>query len=503
MLVASQSNALNLHPYSYPPPSTEQDIELHNVEGQHHSGQSHQLSRSSIATRHSVWLRVYDLSGGKVAKVAPFLMRRPIKGIWHTAIQAYGNEYFYSRTSTGESICKLPPDVVEKELKMAPVVVQHLGDTYITQREFECFLESIKGRFTPEEYDLVNWNCNHFTNVCSRFLLNGKEIPDEIKNLPHQVEESLVGRMAIRWLKDRNLVTVGDTTEAANQDTSHARCESSPKTTSARGLSAAPRRTATARPVGDDDISLVVHSPSRRCRDYGLSKESVRRTRDSMRVPESSPRLPSPKDQSVVSGRFGHTSITRGTMHTQRSQSPPTPSFTSSSRHRVASNMGVAHLVSIRDSELAVIEGERPTFTLSRRHQTMPRAASHLALVSAYNKSAFPRVMSCEDVPTARNPQSFRQSPQLAPDLPIYPAVSYVAPLPFRARPPQLRFNPSYSHIRSSILDANRGSHHMRSPASLMEMLRPSPLATRLIPNFATAEVLQGVSILSAFRKVA
>jgi len=52
---------------------------------------------------------------------------------------------------------------------------------------FGDFLQDIQHRFTPETYNLLTHNCNHFTNECSMFLL-GEPIPDRIL---HQLEEVL------------------------------------------------------------------------------------------------------------------------------------------------------------------------------------------------------------------------------------------------------------------------------------------------------------------------
>lgn len=59
------------------------------------------------------------------------------------------------------------------------------------------FLREIDSEFTPLTYDLVNWNCNHFSDVCSRFLLNNEGIPRAILRQPQRVSRSWVGRIIL------------------------------------------------------------------------------------------------------------------------------------------------------------------------------------------------------------------------------------------------------------------------------------------------------------------
>ena len=51
-----------------------------------------------------------------------------------------------------------------------------LGTTFITPDIFLDFIENIKPRFRMQDYNLLNHNCNNFTNEVSQFLL-GKGIP--------------------------------------------------------------------------------------------------------------------------------------------------------------------------------------------------------------------------------------------------------------------------------------------------------------------------------------
>lgn len=47
----------------------------------------------------------------------------------------------------------------------------------IDRSTFEAYLQEINSQFTVDTYDLINHNCNNFTNACAEFLL-GRGIPD-------------------------------------------------------------------------------------------------------------------------------------------------------------------------------------------------------------------------------------------------------------------------------------------------------------------------------------
>lgn len=41
--------------------------------------------------------------------------------------------------------------------------------------------------FTPQNYHLVTHNCNNFSDIAAKYLLDGKGIPQQILNLPQEV----------------------------------------------------------------------------------------------------------------------------------------------------------------------------------------------------------------------------------------------------------------------------------------------------------------------------
>ena len=56
------------------------------------------------------------------------------------------------------------------------------------------YLQEISPHFTYVEYNIINYNCNNFTNTVAEFVL-GKGIPEEIINLPQDLLSTPLGKM--------------------------------------------------------------------------------------------------------------------------------------------------------------------------------------------------------------------------------------------------------------------------------------------------------------------
>lgn len=152
----------------------------------------------------SVLLRVYDLSRGKAALWSRFLIGQRIDGVYHTGVLVFGKEYFY-----GGSIFKVDPLDMEEIIRMPPKEVSLIGHTTRSRADFERFIVSVSRSFTREAYDLTNWNCNHFSDVACRFLLDGQGIPDRILNLPEKIEKTIAGRILLSMVKNIRQCTAG------------------------------------------------------------------------------------------------------------------------------------------------------------------------------------------------------------------------------------------------------------------------------------------------------
>ncbi|KAK7868449.1 hypothetical protein R5R35_011202 [Gryllus longicercus] len=142
----------------------------------------------------AVELYVYDLTRGMAAMMSQMLVGRHLEGIWHTAIVAYGREYFFG--SGGVQSCR-PCGTVLGE----PDRVVELGETFIP---YQVFLEYVLGlgetTYGPHTYDLFHHNCNNFTDEVSQFLC-GKGIPKYILDVPQEILDTPWGQ-ALRPLID-------------------------------------------------------------------------------------------------------------------------------------------------------------------------------------------------------------------------------------------------------------------------------------------------------------
>jgi hypothetical protein len=134
----------------------------------------------------TVSLHVYDLSQGLAAQFSQMFIGRRIEGVWHTGVVAFGYEYYF-----GGGIQKGVPLMTPYG---RPVRVESLGTTTKTQEELHEFLRSISSQFSAATYDLLNNNCNNFSNAVSNFLL-GSSIPNYITGLPAEFLATPFGQM--------------------------------------------------------------------------------------------------------------------------------------------------------------------------------------------------------------------------------------------------------------------------------------------------------------------
>ncbi|XP_015125387.1 uncharacterized protein LOC107047110 isoform X2 [Diachasma alloeum] len=134
-----------------------------------------------------VELYVYDLTKGMAAMMSQILIGRHLDGVWHTAIVAYGREYFFGPSGI-QSV--RPGGTVLGE----PERVEKLGDTFLP---YSVFLEYINGlgtsKFVTGSYHLLRLNCNSFSDEVSSFLV-GSGIPKYILDLPEEILKTPVGQ---------------------------------------------------------------------------------------------------------------------------------------------------------------------------------------------------------------------------------------------------------------------------------------------------------------------
>ena len=139
-----------------------------------------------------VTLLVYDISGGMARSLSPMLLKKTIEGVWHTGLVVYGVEYYFGGGICSDKPKKTPYGIPVKEIK--------IGKTYIPNDLFSEYLKEIRYKYSAESYNVLNNNCNHFTNAISEFL-TGKSIPNDILKQHEVLLGTPMGNMILPMLE--------------------------------------------------------------------------------------------------------------------------------------------------------------------------------------------------------------------------------------------------------------------------------------------------------------
>uniref|UniRef100_A0AAQ4RH84 palmitoyl-protein hydrolase n=1 Tax=Gasterosteus aculeatus aculeatus TaxID=481459 RepID=A0AAQ4RH84_GASAC len=133
-------------------------------------------------TRYNVQLYIYDLSKGMARNLSPIMLGK------HTAIVAYGEEFFFG----GEGISSCPPGGT---MLGPPDTVVELGETEVSEEIFMDYLSSLgENTYRGDRYRLFEHNCNTFTNEVAQFM-TGRSIPSYITDLPSEVLSTPFGQI--------------------------------------------------------------------------------------------------------------------------------------------------------------------------------------------------------------------------------------------------------------------------------------------------------------------
>lgn len=154
-----------------------------------------------------VELLLYDISNGASRFLSPVLLGRQFEAIYHSSVLVFGLEYWYG----GKLFENTPPldaSVFGPPLVQSAVPLQvsrysqdlrvvRLGHTLSTRRELRTFLKrKMKKKYRRDNYDIMENNCNCFTDDVARFL-TGRGIPAEVRRLP----ELIMGTPAAQLLR--------------------------------------------------------------------------------------------------------------------------------------------------------------------------------------------------------------------------------------------------------------------------------------------------------------
>ncbi|KAI8475014.1 MAG: PPPDE putative peptidase domain-containing protein [Monoraphidium minutum] len=132
-----------------------------------------------------VSLHLYDLTRGMASALSPMLLGKHIAGIWHSGLVIHGREYFYgygiSSTRAGETPFGQPDMVVV------------LGSTEVPPDMLHTLIADLRPRFRPDDYNLLQHNCNHFTSELAQ-LLTGEDIPEFVRSQADEVMSTPLGQ---------------------------------------------------------------------------------------------------------------------------------------------------------------------------------------------------------------------------------------------------------------------------------------------------------------------
>ncbi|WFD35459.1 hypothetical protein MCUN1_002313 [Malassezia cuniculi] len=122
-------------------------------------------------SEHLVELHVYDLSKGLARHLSYAVIGTHIEGVWHSSIVAWGKEIYF-----GQGIRIVEPGSTHFG---KPTKVHQLGTTSMDFDTFMEILEEMRPRFRPQDYNLLQHNCNTFSSEVAQ-ILTGADIPSYV-----------------------------------------------------------------------------------------------------------------------------------------------------------------------------------------------------------------------------------------------------------------------------------------------------------------------------------
>jgi hypothetical protein len=125
------------------------------------------------------------------SQMSTAILGQRIDGIWHTGVVVFGIEYYF-----GGGVQKVPEGSFSRQNGLQPSQMLSLGNTTKTRAELETWLETIRHRYTQQTYDLINHNCNNFSDEVAKWLMSRDTgIPAFIVDLPRTIFSTPMGAM--------------------------------------------------------------------------------------------------------------------------------------------------------------------------------------------------------------------------------------------------------------------------------------------------------------------
>lgn len=132
----------------------------------------------------------YDLTQGMARSMGPMLIGRPLEGIWHTSIVVFGKEYYFD----GGIGITADPNPGRTRFGQ-PYRTEVLGQTRKRHEDFFVWTQQQRSAgFGPNDYHLLNNNCNSFSDAACMFLL-GRHIPQDVLEMIPTLLSTPMGQM--------------------------------------------------------------------------------------------------------------------------------------------------------------------------------------------------------------------------------------------------------------------------------------------------------------------
>jgi hypothetical protein len=122
----------------------------------------------------AVYIRVYHLH--PINKAIRFVGL----GLFHSAIEAHGKEYWFGANNTGKTgVCETRVNFHKLPLHQRI----HIGNTLKTAMEVKKDAYSIRKYWLGKDYDVFNKNCNHFAEEYLKVVLGYSAFPTYINRI--------------------------------------------------------------------------------------------------------------------------------------------------------------------------------------------------------------------------------------------------------------------------------------------------------------------------------
>ena len=142
-----------------------------------------------------VYLYMYDISNGMAKMLSPMILGRQMEAIWHTSIVVNDVEYLFAGDS---GIISSTPETTPFG---TPQERRFMGVTDKSRSEFEAWnVIQEREKFGNGDYNIINRNCNHYTEDALRFLCNVAQ-PDTVGKMTETVMSTPLGQIITQFVE--------------------------------------------------------------------------------------------------------------------------------------------------------------------------------------------------------------------------------------------------------------------------------------------------------------